>query len=73
MIISYESYLQKPIVCHPPKYIQEFPLQLKIEFSVPQETVHIATKLYFSTEERPAKPQPFSQGSLLHLNFQEEA
>lgn len=62
MIISYESYLQKPIVCHPPKYIWKFPLQLKIEFIFPQEIVHIAMKLYFSIKERPAKPQPLQPG-----------
>ena len=61
MIINRESYLQKCIVHHPPKYTQKFLSQTQRELipcPLPPGIVYICMKLSFSTEEGPAKPRP---------------
>lgn len=62
MIISYyESYSQKSIVSihpHEPRIFYYY--EKKMQFST--GSVHISTKLYFSTKGRPANPQPLQAG-----------
>lgn len=78
MVINRESYLQKCIVYHPPKYTQKFLSQTQREFiprPPPPEIVYICMKLSFSTEEGPAKARPLQPELFFfffHLNIREE-